>query len=60
MAYHARIVHHHAAASREEAAAARATSEHIARIHADLAKLHRHEAATIDSVLATLRIAFGD
>lgn len=40
---------HKLAAAREENAAAKAVSEPVARLHAALSQMHRHEAERIDS-----------
>lgn len=56
----ARVANHEMAAQREESAAARTPCEVSARIHRELAEMHRREAARAVSVQQALQVAFGD
>lgn len=60
MQQESRVKMHELAARREDDAAMRAADEESARSHAELATLHRLEAAKIRSVKDALTIAFGD
>jgi len=60
MSYEAGMRAHEEAALREKDAAARATCEQSGRAHSALSDLHRYEAAKMNSVRVTLKMAFDD
>lgn len=60
VSYLSRLHYHRNAASREEKAADRAVDRKCAKIHEDLATMHRGVAAQLEGVYISLRQAFGD
>ena len=58
--YLRRLHYHRNAARREDQAASRTADHRCARIHNDLATMHRSVAAQLEAVYVSLREAFGD